>query len=257
MQTKTLLAIECSSELCSLALQHQVAGQTTVTYRSALAPREHAYLVLPFAQELLAEHALGFSDLQGIAFGQGPGAFTGLRVAAAMAQGLALAHDLPLFASCSLGVLARQLESKQLDSKQLNSMETINIIPVLDARMSELYWAVYQRKGDVFNCLKTASLSSAEDLMEALSTLNLSQPSYFIGPGCRHLIPFLNEKNCLNISTIDKSAECFPLAHDLLISVNDELSKNCNNSEPVETNDLPFPVYVRNDVAAKSKKPLV
>jgi len=102
MRQQTILGIECSSELCSVALQHD----NILTFKAELAPREHAYLVLPFAQELLAERGLQFSDLQGVAFGQGPGAFTGLRVAASIGQGLALAHNVPLFAAFFLNVLA-------------------------------------------------------------------------------------------------------------------------------------------------------
>lgn len=241
MQVKTILAIECSSELCSVALQHQ----GLITLRSALSPREHAYLVLPFVEELLTENALNFSDLQGIAFGQGPGAFTGLRVAASMAQGLALAHDLPLYAACSLHVLAKQVVS---DSP-------IHIVSVLDARMSELYWAVYEKNSEEnLCCISEASLHSPEAMMKVLFELNLSNPSYFIGPGCRHLLSFLNEKNCMNISNIYESTECFPNAKDLFSLIGEQTNPAASIDKASEVNDLPMPVYVRNDVAAKSNK---
>jgi len=87
-----LLAFETATEACSVALY--VDGQ--VTERFEIAPRRHAELSLPWAEALLAEAGVARSQLDAIALGRGPGAFTGVRLAIAIAQGIALALDRPL-----------------------------------------------------------------------------------------------------------------------------------------------------------------
>jgi len=241
MQEQTLLAIECSSELCSVALQYK----GNISFKAKLAPQEHAYLVLPFVQDLLAENSLTFSDLKGIVFGQGPGAFTGLRVAASIAQGLALAHDIPLYASCSLELLARQISIS----------ENVTIVSVLDARMSELYWAVFKKEvgeNKKLQPIQGASLGSSEKLIQATNELQLQSPAFFIGPGCKHLVPFLNEDICRNFLDIENTFQLFPHARDLLLSIDVQILRS--NSGGIE---IPMPIYVRNNVAEKSKKLLV
>lgn len=125
-----LLAIETSTEACSVALYH--AGSTIA--RSELAPRRHAELVLPMADELLAEAGLRRRQLDAIAVGRGPGAFTGVRLAVSIAQGMALGLDLPVIPVSSLAALA-------LDAPDDGSA----VLAVIDARMGEIYAACYRR----------------------------------------------------------------------------------------------------------------
>lgn len=125
-----LLAIETATEACSVALVH---GDVVIA-RSELAPRRHAERVLPMADELLAEAGLGRHALDAIAVGRGPGAFTGVRLAVSLAQGMALALDLPVVTISSLAALA--LEAPEDDAA---------ILAVIDARMGEIYAASYRR----------------------------------------------------------------------------------------------------------------
>lgn len=125
-----LLAIETATEACSVALVH---GETIVA-RSELAPRRHAERVLPMADELLAEAGIGKHALDAIAVGRGPGAFTGVRLAVSLAQGMAMALDRPVIPVSSLAALA--LEAPEDDAA---------ILAVIDARMGEIYAACYQR----------------------------------------------------------------------------------------------------------------
>lgn len=127
-----LLAIETATESCSVALVH---GDTLIA-RSEIAPRRHAERVLPMADQLLAEAGLGRHALDGIAVGRGPGAFTGVRLAVSLAQGMALALDLPVVTVSSLAALA--LETPDDDAA---------ILAVIDARMGEIYAASYRRDG--------------------------------------------------------------------------------------------------------------
>lgn len=127
-----LLAIETATESCSVALVH---GETVIA-RSELAPRRHAERVLPMADELLAEAGIGKHALDGIAVGRGPGAFTGVRLAVSLAQGMAMALDLPVVTVSSLAALA--LEAPEDDAA---------ILAVIDARMGEIYAASYRHDG--------------------------------------------------------------------------------------------------------------
>jgi len=130
-----LLAIETATEACSVALIH---GDEVIA-RSELAPRRHAERVLPMADELLAEAGLGKHALDAIAVGRGPGAFTGVRLAVSLAQGMALALDLPVVTVSSLAALA-------LEAPDDGDADTA-ILAVIDARMGEIYAASYRRDG--------------------------------------------------------------------------------------------------------------
>lgn len=130
-----LLAIETATEACSVALIH---GDEVIA-RSELAPRRHAERVLPMADELLAEAGLARQALDAIAVGRGPGAFTGVRLAVSLAQGMALALDLPVVTISSLAALALEAPDDGDDDAA--------ILAVIDARMGEIYAASYRRDG--------------------------------------------------------------------------------------------------------------
>jgi len=123
-----LLALDTSTEFLSLALWQD--GETAV--RETMAGQRHSELVLPLLGEMLAEAGLKLTDMDGIAFGEGPGSFTGLRIGCGVAQGLAFGAGLPVIGVCTLEALAEQAG----DNK---------IIACLDARMNEVYHAAYHR----------------------------------------------------------------------------------------------------------------
>ena len=126
-----LLALETSTEACSVAVW--IDGE--VRERFELAPRRHAELVLPWAEQLLAEAGIAKSQLDTIAVGRGPGAFTGVRLAIAIAQGIALALDRPVLPVSTLAALAMRAQGDRG-------------IAAIDARMGEVYCAAFARSGD-------------------------------------------------------------------------------------------------------------
>lgn len=126
-----LLAFETATEACSVALW--IDGE--VRERFGVAPRQHAELALPWAEQLLAEAGVARSQLDVVAVGRGPGAFTGVRLAVALAQGIALALDRPVVPVSTLAALAMQAEGER-------------ILAAIDARMGEVYVAGFERDGD-------------------------------------------------------------------------------------------------------------
>ncbi len=123
-----LLAFETATEACSVAVL--VDGR--VIERFELAPRRHAELALPWADALLAEAGVAKSQLDAIAVGRGPGAFTGVRLAVALAQGIALALDRPVVAVSTLAALAQRAPGER-------------VLAAIDARMGEVYLGRFGR----------------------------------------------------------------------------------------------------------------
>jgi tRNA threonylcarbamoyladenosine biosynthesis protein TsaB len=132
-----LLALDTASGQCSVALL--LDGQ--LAFRGVATAREHAQLLLPMVDALLAEAGLTLHVLDGIAFGRGPGSFTGVRIAAAVTQGLAAGADLPVLPVSSLRALAAQ--ARRLVTEAEGAAPDGALLACMDARMGELYWAVF------------------------------------------------------------------------------------------------------------------
>ena len=135
-----LLAFETATEACSVAVWIDGA----VHEHFEIAPRRHAELALPWAEELLAEAGIAKSQLDAITVGRGPGAFTGVRLAIALAQGIALALDRPVVTVSTLAALA--MASRP--SLPRSPGQSIQILAAIDARMGEVYSAAFARAGD-------------------------------------------------------------------------------------------------------------
>lgn len=123
-----ILAIDTATEACSAAVYHAGA----IVERSELTPREHGERILTMVEEVLGEVGFRLSDLDGIAFGCGPGSFTGVRLAVSVTQGLALGARLPVVPISTLAALAQEAPGNR-------------VLVALDARMEEVYWGTYQR----------------------------------------------------------------------------------------------------------------
>lgn len=144
-----LLAFETATEACSVALW--IDGE--VRERFELAPRRHAELALPWADALLAEAGIAKAQLDAIAVGRGPGAFTGVRLAVAIAQGIALALDRPVVPISTLAALAMQAvdglaSDFQPEQSEQASPTPASILAAIDARMGEVYLGPFARAAE-------------------------------------------------------------------------------------------------------------
>ncbi len=126
-----ILALDTSTEACSCAL----AIDGLVHERYVVAPRQHAALILPTIDNLLREHGLAADRLDAVAWGRGPGSFTGLRIAAGVTQGIAFAADLPVISVSTLASLA-------LDAWLATGQS--RVLACLDARIDEVYWGLFE-----------------------------------------------------------------------------------------------------------------
>jgi tRNA threonylcarbamoyladenosine biosynthesis protein TsaB len=142
-----LLAVETSTELCSVALLRD--GELFV--EEALAENRHSELLVPMIRKLLERSHLTPARMDAFGFGQGPGSFTGIRIACGIVQGMAFAANRPVVPVPSLLALAEQSNEGR-------------VIAALDARMGEAYLAAYARNGDYWDEVIAPRLVAADTL---------------------------------------------------------------------------------------------
>lgn len=224
-----LLAFETATEACSVALY--IDGE--MRERFDVVPKQHTALALPWAEQLLAEAGIKKSQLDAIAVGIGPGAFTGVRLAVALVQGIALALDKPVLPVSTLAALAMQ----GVDLKQQR------ILAAIDARMGEIYCAEF--------CLDADGLVNAngEEIVIAPEVFRLDSTHHVVGVGTG----FSASNNALRVSLgtqlIKCRAEALPHAADIArLAVRDF---NCGK---FIAPDLLEPAYLRNKVALTLKE---
>ena len=146
-----LLAVETATEACSAAIM--IDGE--ITEQFSLTANGHSKLILPMIDALMADAGLKPTDLDGLAFGCGPGSFTGVRIAAGIIHGIAFALDLPVVPVSNLAAVAQDFFDHNEENLAFVAM---------DARMNEIYWGVYQRNASGFAELlgKEAVLPASE-----------------------------------------------------------------------------------------------
>jgi tRNA threonylcarbamoyladenosine biosynthesis protein TsaB len=220
-----ILAIETASEACSAALDINGCG----IQRFEIAPRQHTQLILPMIDELLKEADVQINQLDAIAFGQGPGAFTGIRIAIGVVQGLAFAHDLPVIPISTLAAMAQHF-----------AKEHEHVASAIDARMQEIYWGLY-KKDD-------SGLMQPIIEEEVCSPTGFSIPSkgdwFGTGMGWKTYSAELQSKFSCNL--VGFNSDVLPTAADIMALA--KAAYNEGNTMPVEE---ARPVYLRNKVANK------
>lgn len=230
----TILAIETSTLCCSAALLCD--GHRTELFE--MGNNIHSKVLLGMVQQLLKQADIGVQELDVIAAGQGPGSFTGLRIGVGVAQGLAYGANCPMIGVASLDALA------QLGLPELNN-QNASIIAGIDARMGEIYWAEYQIKSELELSRSGMQVTPPHEVKSTNGRVLLignAWPEYW-----SELSPKLVEK----ARRIDIAQVMYPLASSVL-----ELAeKQYLNAEAVGAMSF-APIYIRNDIAKKSQKPL-
>jgi tRNA threonylcarbamoyladenosine biosynthesis protein TsaB len=215
-----ILAIETATEACSCALW--VDGEQLQHYE--LAPRRHADIILTMVDEILIKAGISASQLDAIAFGRGPGSFTGLRIACGVAQGIALGLDIPVIPLSTLAILAQSV----YEHSQLRE-----IFVCLDARMAQVYWACY-----VINANSRASLCNAEQLSYKQEVI-LPNGSWFgAGSGLNDVADFAHLNNMKGYQ-----ADYYPQAQAMLA-----LARAAYINGQYLSAEQAQPMYLRNNV---------
>ena len=215
-----LLALDTSTEACSAALH--IGGKTASRYE--FAPKKHAELILPMVDQLLTEAQIKLTDLDAIAFGRGPGSFTGVRIATGIAQGLAYSADLPLLPVSSLATLAQAVNGKA---------ETIAAI--FDARMGEVYYGLY-RSGAIVELLGEESVIPPDRIIPGNIT-----GCFGVGSGWASYVDSLKKIFAGHLEGYDPDR--YPNALDMI-----PLALQAFRRGELKTPEEAAPVYLRNDV---------
>lgn len=190
-----LLAFETSTEACSVA----VHADGWVRERFEVAPRRHAELALPWAEQLLDEAGLARAQLDAIAVGRGPGAFTGVRLGIGLAQGIALALGLPVVPVSTLQVLALRAPA-----------DAPRVLAAIDARMGEVYAAAFERRDGVLVPVSTEAVCAPD----ALALPGDDRDWFAVGTGLGAGNGMLAERLRPRLAGVD--AQALPHAADLL-----------------------------------------
>jgi len=221
-----LLAIDTSTEGCSAA----VALDDRIIERYELAPRRHAELILPMVEEVLEEGGLGVNELDGLAFGRGPGAFTGVRIAAGVIQGIAYAAGLRVAGISSLAAMAQQA---------LREYGHQQVIALIDARIGEVYCGAFRAGAD--GLIQPVG----EELLCAPGAVPLPRGRgwFGVGSGWTAYPEILQARLGEHLS--GANAECFPHAADVARLARARFA----TGHTVEAADA-LPIYLRDRVTA-------
>ncbi len=158
MQAPSILALETSAAACSVALS--VRGAISEDHR--VVAREHNRLILPMVDALLHAAGIKRGDLDAVAFGRGPGSFTGVRIAAAVAQGVSLGLDIPVVAVSSLAALAQAAIAVHPHARY--------VLATLRSRADEVYVGGYECVAGVCRSCLPDSITTEHELPSGVDT---------------------------------------------------------------------------------------
>ena len=221
---KCILAIDATTEACSVALLYD----GVVTQNFELAPRRHTELILPMVDHLLKNAGVKMNQLDAIAVDQGPGSFTGVRISAGVAQGLAFAIDKPLIPVSSLAALAYAAHLE---------LGTADILATIDARMNEIYWGFYRCNVDSVKLQGEESVDNITDLIERTENECVA-----VGTGIQSYISGIELNSLIHVDL--RESLLYPKAESIVA-----LASRTSESTDWISPDKLEPVYLRNNIA--------
>jgi len=222
-----LLAIDTSTEACSVAL----AIDNEVVELFEIAPRRHAEIILPMIDKILSRAGQTLQELDAMAYGRGPGAFTGVRIATSITQGIAFAHDLPVVPVSTLAAMAQGAYTE---------FGATDVLAAIDARMNEVYWGCFN--------LNDQKLMSGvnEEQVSAAEKVNFPGGGEWHGVGTGWQM-FGESMGSLVGNNIDNiHPEYYPHAQDIAVLGIEQYSQGKKVSA-----EQALPVYLRNEVVWK------
>jgi len=242
MKQLRMLAIDTSTEACSAAL---LWSDGEVRQRFIVTERGHADLILPMIDELLAEAGCKLKDLDGLAFGRGPGSFTGLRIAAGVIQGLAYGAGLrvaPVSSLAAVAFLATSPTSCTSAPSAPSAPSSDGILVCNDARMNEVYWGCYRFDPDdpcVPIVLATEAVGPADRVQPAPAVTR------FAGNGIARY-PALQAR--LESAGLGYCEGVYPRA-DAIARIGERMLQQGEGVDAAEA----LPVYIRDEVARPAR----
>lgn len=199
MSSPKILALDCSTEFCSVAL---ITGEVVLS-KEEQAGQRHSERVLPMVDAVLAESGVELKSLSAIAFGSGPGSFTGLRIAAGVAQGLAFGANVPVIPIPTLLALAQATQQAR-------------VLAVLDARMGEIYAAAYERVGGEWRTIFAPCLGKPDAVPSLPNGIWVGVGSGFLAYGELLKNRFREQLGAVDASRYPRAIEVAELAVDRL-----------------------------------------
>ena len=172
-----ILALDSATDACSVALYRD--GEVTSLFE--LAAKSHTQRLLPMVDELLHSAGCTLKDLDAIAFGRGPGSFTGLRICLGIVQGLAFGANLPVIPVSSLAAIASGFFRESV----LHGHASLPLLVALDARMDEIYWALFEADEELSEprMLTNESVGTPASVVRDATVHVLKQQFIAVGPG--------------------------------------------------------------------------
>ena len=228
----SVLAIETSTAACSVAL---LLGDKSYS-RHEILPQRHAQQVLVMVDEVIKEAAIDSSDIDYLAFGEGPGAFTGLRIAAGVVQGLALGWQKPVIAVSSLQALAQQFFVDTQNTMNIDSEKPTQWAAVMDARMNEIY--LLKGKYDT---------ESGLQITDQVALLNESQVDEQI-KACDVVFGDIEKAYPELLRLLESNGVAYQamLPNALYMA---QIGRECTAQAKTIEEQVPQPLYLRNNVA--------
>lgn len=223
-----ILAIDTATEACSVALLYD--DQVDALFE--VCPREHTQRILPMVQTVLAHHHLTLQQLDALAFGRGPGSFTGVRIGIGVAQGLSLGAALPMVGVSTLAAMAERVWCET---------GVTQVLTAIDARMGEVYWAEYQRDGS--GCWQGEDTEHVLTPEAALDRMEQLDGVWAMAGTGWEAWPALRAASSL---TLIPTEVALPVAKDML-----PLAAQALRQGKAQRPEEAEPVYLRNKVAWK------
>jgi len=232
-----LLAFDTSTDILSVAVQAGDPRTQPVLQVTEQGGAKASATLLPLIRQLLSQAGLALKDLDAIVFGRGPGSFTGLRTACAVAQGLGFGSAVPVLAVDTLLAVAEEAHAQSAVER---------VVAVLDARMAEVYWAAYQKHGATWREHEPARLGPPDDVRVApgwsLAGNALALYSDRLAPAQRRISALPTASALLRLApALMAAGQAGPAADAMPLYIRDKVAQTTQERHAIKAASHPTP----------------